>query len=141
TSPDLESCADRLHRSGRPTKLALAPVPRLEEPAMRRTAVILALVCATSCLFATDGGAATIVHAGRLIDGRSDKPRTEASIVIDDGKISKIVDGYLKPGENDKVISLVEHTVMPGLMDMHTHLQSQHSKDSYTERFFMEQAD
>ena len=30
---------------------------------------------------------------------------------------------------------------MPGLMDMHTHLMSQHSKDSYTERFFMEQAD
>ena len=30
---------------------------------------------------------------------------------------------------------------MPGLMDMHTHLQSQHSKDSYTERFFMDQAD
>ena len=30
---------------------------------------------------------------------------------------------------------------MPGLMDMHTHLQSQHSKDSYTEQFFMDQAD
>jgi len=26
-------------------------------------------------------------------------------------------------------------------MDMHTHLMSQHSKDSYTERFFMDQAD
>ena len=38
-------------------------------------------------------------------------------------------------------MSAPEHTVMPGLMDMHTHLQSQHSKDSYTERFFMEQAD
>ena len=38
------------------------------------------------------------------------------------------------------------HTVqdlfyLPGLMDMHTHLMSQHSKDSYTERFFMDQAD
>ena len=30
---------------------------------------------------------------------------------------------------------------MPGLMDMHTHLMSQHSKESYTERFFMDQAE
>jgi len=85
--------------------------------------------------------AATIIHAGRLIDGRSAEPRTEVSLVIDDGKFAKIVDGYLEPAQGDKLIRLVEHTVMPGLMDMHTHLQSQHSKDSYTERFFMDQAD
>lgn len=30
---------------------------------------------------------------------------------------------------------------MPGLMDMHTHLMGQHSKDSYTEKFFMEESD
>ena len=83
----------------------------------------------------------TIIHAGRLIDGRTDQPRTEMSIVVEQGRITRVVAGYLKPGPDDKLIKLTEHTVMPGLMDMHTHLQSQHSKDSYTERFFMEQAD
>jgi len=85
--------------------------------------------------------AATIIHAGRMIDGRNDQPRREVSIVIDNGRITRVAAGYINAGPDDKLIRLIEHTVMPGLMDMHTHLQSQHSKDSYTERFFMDQAD
>lgn len=85
--------------------------------------------------------AATIIHAGRLIDGRSDELQTEMSIVVEDGRITKVVPGFLKPAEGDKLIDLSAHTVMPGLMDMHTHLMGQHSKDSYTEKFFMEESD
>lgn len=85
--------------------------------------------------------AATIIHAGRMIDGRNDQSRSEVSIVIDAGRITRVVAGYIEAGPDDKLIRLTEHTVMPGLMDMHTHLQSQHSRDSYTERFFMDQAD
>lgn len=84
---------------------------------------------------------ATIIHAGRLVDGRGGEPQTEMTIVVENGRITRIVRGYAAPAEGDKLIRLVEHTVLPGLMDMHTHLQSQHSKDSYSERFFMEQAD
>lgn len=85
--------------------------------------------------------AATIIHAGRLIDGRSDELQTEMSIVVEDGRITKVVPGFLKPAEGDKLIDLSAHTVMPGLMDMHTHLMGQHSKDSYTEKIFMEESD
>ena len=86
-------------------------------------------------------GAATIIHAGRLIDGKSDQPRQQVTVVIEAGRITDVVEGYLPPTESDRLIRLTEHTVMPGLMDMHTHLMSQHSKDSYTERFFMDQAE
>ncbi len=85
--------------------------------------------------------AATVIHAGRVIDGKSDTVGSMMTIVIEEGKIQRILPGYLPPGAGDKLVDLKEFTVMPGLMDMHTHLQSQHSKDSYTERFFMEQAD
>jgi imidazolonepropionase-like amidohydrolase len=85
--------------------------------------------------------ATTIIHAGRLIDGRNDEVQTEMSIVIENGAITEVVAGFLKPAESDKLIDLSEHTVMPGLMDMHTHLMGQHSKDSYTEKFFMEESD
>lgn len=85
--------------------------------------------------------AATIIHAGRLIDGRSPEPRREVSLTIEEGRITAITPGYIEPAEGDRLIRLTEGTVLPGLMDMHTHLQSQHSKDSYTERFFMDQAD
>ena len=104
-----------------------------------RWSVLVAIVY-SGCL-AVNGQAATIIHAGRLIDGRSDKPRSEMSITIEDGRITSVVEGYCQPKDGDKLIRLTDGTVLPGLMDMHTHLMMQHSKDSYTERFFMEQAD
>jgi imidazolonepropionase-like amidohydrolase len=85
--------------------------------------------------------AATIIHAGRLIDGRGGPPQKEMSLVIDEGRITRVAKGYVPARDGDRLIKLVDHTVLPGLMDMHTHLMSQHSKDSYTERFFMDQAD
>ncbi len=85
--------------------------------------------------------AATVLHAGQLIDGRMDQPRKEVSIIIDGAKIVKIVDGYVEPSASDSLIDLKEYTVMPGLMDMHTHLMSQFSKDAYSEKFFMDEAD
>lgn len=90
---------------------------------------------------ATQLDAATIIHAGRLIDGKSPEPLVEVSITLDGGKIVAVTPGYITPGEGDQLIRLIEGTVLPGLMDMHTHLQSQHSKEVYTERFFMDEAD
>ncbi|MBS0209128.1 MAG: amidohydrolase family protein [Planctomycetes bacterium] len=106
---------------------------------MKRWGILLTVV--TLVAVAGSAHAATIIHAGRLIDGRSDQPKTRQSIVIEGDRITRVVDGYLEPGPDDKLIQFTDRTVMPGLMDMHTHLQSQHSKDSYTERFFMDQAD
>jgi imidazolonepropionase-like amidohydrolase len=101
----------------------------------------LILVAAAMWLPAAALWSATIIHAGRVIDGRGDMPQVEMSIVIEGDRITKLVRGYIPAGNGDKLIELKSHTVMPGLMDMHTHLTSQHSKDSYTERFFMDQAD
>ncbi|MCR9198129.1 MAG: amidohydrolase family protein [Planctomycetaceae bacterium] len=78
----------------------------------------------------------TIIHAGRLIDGTTNV-RSECSLIIVDGRIQQIDEGYTAPEKGDTLISLTQHTVMPGLMDMHTHLMSQHSAKSYSEKFFM----
>ena len=99
------------------------------------------IAAAVFCTAVSAAETRTIIHAGRLIDGQADQPRREMSIVVEGGRIASIESGYREPREGDKLISLREHTVLPGLMDMHTHLQSQHSKESYTERFFMDQAD
>jgi imidazolonepropionase-like amidohydrolase len=105
---------------------------------VKPAAVILALLFVLSN---SDLSAATIIHAGRFIDGRSDQPRTEVSLVIDGNKIARIESGYIAPADGDAVIDLKQATVLPGLMDMHTHLIGQHSKEIYTEKFFMEDAD
>ncbi|MCH8203986.1 MAG: amidohydrolase family protein [Candidatus Hydrogenedentes bacterium] len=94
-----------------------------------------------SFLLAQAAHAATIIHAGTLIDGVSDTPRARVSIVVVGGKFQVIEEGYIPPNPDDTVIDLREYTVMPGLMDMHVHLRIEHSKDSYTERFFMNPTD
>jgi imidazolonepropionase-like amidohydrolase len=100
----------------------------------------IAIVLHSLCLVSA-ASAATVIHAGRLIDGRGGRMQPEMTIVIDEGRITAIESGYIAPQPSDQLIRLTDYTVMPGLMDMHTHLMSQHSKDSYTERFFMDQAD
>ena len=93
-------------------------------------------------LFATSGAkAATIVHAGRLIDGLGGPVRIRVSVVIEEGKIVRVVEGFMDPQQEDRVVDLSSCTVLPGLMDMHTHLMSEHSKNSYTERFFMNESE
>ncbi|MCA9122404.1 MAG: amidohydrolase family protein [Planctomycetales bacterium] len=83
----------------------------------------------------------TIIHAGRLIDGRSDAVREAMSIVIDQGRIAAVQEGYAEPQSADTVIDLRECTVMPGWMDMHTHLMSEHHAKVYSDKFFMNEAD
>ncbi len=82
-----------------------------------------------------------ILHCGKLIDGRSQQVRSKVSVIIANGKISDIRNGYIKGEEKDTVIDLSSKTVLPGLMDMHVHLSGELSPKSYTERFFMNPED
>ncbi len=84
--------------------------------------------------------ARTLIHAGKLIDGRSGAV-SDKTLVIDGTTIVEIADGYLAPGDGDRVIDLKDSTVLPGLMDMHTHLTHQGSKDGYMERMRLNPGD
>lgn len=95
----------------------------------------------TACFASQSLAAETLIYASSLIDGRQPEPISKVTLIVVDGRIRDIVAGYQEPAEGDRIIDLREYTVVPGLMDMHTHLMSQHSKDSYTEKFFMEESD
>ncbi len=101
------------------------------------------IFCLLSLLWSTTSGvvAGTIIHAGTLIDGVRGTPVTEVSIVVEGNRIQEIVKGYVTGGADDTVIDLTSHTVMPGFMDMHTHLFGQLSRKSYSEKFFMNPTD
>ncbi|HYL69639.1 MAG TPA: amidohydrolase family protein, partial [Candidatus Limnocylindria bacterium] len=61
------------------------------------------------------------VRAGKLIDGKSDRPIANALILIEDGKITSVTAGGSAPA-GVEVIDLSHATVLPGLMDLHTHV-------------------
>jgi imidazolonepropionase-like amidohydrolase len=105
------------------------------------TVRIVLVLAALLAAFPSISPARTIIHAMALIDGLGDAPREKVSIVVEDGRFAQVVDGYIPAGEGDELVDLSRHTVMPGLMDMHTHLMSQQSKDSYSEGFFMNPTD
>ena len=83
----------------------------------------------------------TILHCGKFIDGKSDDAKSEVSIVVAENKIIEIKNGYIDGNENDTIIDLRNQTVMPGLMDMHVHLSGELSRQSYSERFYMNPED
>ena len=85
--------------------------------------------------------AGTLIHAGRLIDGKADSPHESVTVVVEGDQFVAVVDGYSEPGPEDTLIDLRDSTVMPGLMDMHTHLTSELSDKSYIERFQLDEAD
>jgi imidazolonepropionase-like amidohydrolase len=81
-----------------------------------------ALAAAALALAATAAQAATFVQAGRLLaDPASGKVLTEKTLVIENGKVTRIADGYVsEPG--GQVIDLKSSFVLPGLIDSHVHL-------------------
>ncbi len=61
----------------------------------------------------------TVIHAGRLLAVPGEPAAVKQSIIIEDGRIVAIEDGFVRRGT---VIDLGDQTVMPGLIDMHTHV-------------------
>jgi len=83
----------------------------------------------------------TIIHCGQLIDVKAGTVLKEMSIVIDGNKISDVQKGYTTAGANDKLIDLKNRTVMPGLIDMHVHLETETNPNRYMETFTFNPAD
>ena len=104
------------------------------------SAVVIAAMTVTAAPPPTSSNS-TLIYAGRLIDGKSNKARIGQSIVVKDGTITRVTVGYLRPAEGQTVIDLKNYTVMPGLMDMHTHITGELNPRSYSEGFFMNPAD
>ena len=87
-------------------------------------AALAALACAGSAT------AATLIHAGRLIDGASDAARARVTVVVEGDRIRSVETGFVAPAAGDTVIDLANATVLPGLFDMHVHLTGEYTRRS-----------
>ena len=73
-----------------------------------------------------------------MVDGKNDIPIEMVTIILDGKTIQTVNRGYLVPGKKDTLIDLKDFTILPGLMDMHTHLSGQSSPKRYMEKFYMD---
>jgi len=83
----------------------------------------------------------TYIHAGKLIDTKNGKVLKEQTIIVSGNKIKRVEKGFLEPLPNDVLIDLKSKTVLPGLTDMHVHLESETNPSKYLERFTNNPAD
>jgi len=91
-----------------------------------RTLLRLLAISFSSLIGAVALADTSVIHAGVLLAVPGEEPLTEQTVVIEKGMISQVVDGYRAGSEFGEIVELIDlkdSFVMPGLMDMHVHLQ------------------
>ncbi len=84
----------------------------------------------------------TYIHCGKLIDTKKGKVLEGMTIIVTENKISAVEKGYQDPeSSDDSIIDLKDRTVLPGLIDMHVHLEQEMSPSIYMDRFTSNPAD
>ncbi|GAA4043407.1 metal-dependent hydrolase family protein [Parerythrobacter jejuensis] len=63
-----------------------------------------------------------IIHAGSVVTDADATPTGPATITVTDGKIVSIDEGFLPTPDGATMVHLPDHTLVPGLIDLHTHL-------------------
>lgn len=83
----------------------------------------------------------TYIHAGALWDGTGAATRQNVTIVVAEGNVVSISNGFTQPGAGDTLLDLSDKTVLPGLIDLHVHIESETSPNATLNRFVKNPAD
>jgi imidazolonepropionase-like amidohydrolase len=83
----------------------------------------------------------TVIHCGNLIDGKSNTVQAQFTVIVEGNKITAVEKGFIEVASNDVLIDLKNKTVMPGLIDMHVHLEDETSRDANLLEFTLNEAD
>lgn len=66
----------------------------------------------------------TVIHAGRLLAVPGEPARGQSTLVVRDGRIAEVRDGFAPAEGGATLVDLSNATVLPGLIDMHVHFYS-----------------
>ncbi|WP_417460506.1 amidohydrolase family protein [Kordiimonas sp.] len=98
----------------------------------------LKMAVAAALLSSVAGGTSiaadiTVIHAGELLAVPGKAPKKSQTVVIEDGMIKAVEDGFKAAadyGDDAKLVDLKDSFVMPGMMDMHVHIQGELSANA-----------
>ena len=100
------------------------------------------LIAALMALISLHGYAQrTLIHCGQLIDAKSRGAQSQMTIVIEGNRIVAVEKGFTIANTGDELIDLSNKTVLPGLIDLHVHIESETNKDQALQRFTLNEAD
>ena len=89
----------------------------------------------------TSASAAQWISCGKLFDAESAKLLGPYQILVKDGKIAALRAGESPPADAGEVLDLGDKTCLPGLIDMHVHLDHESNPQRYSEGFRLNQED
>lgn len=82
------------------------------------------------------------LHCGSILDVQTGKEIKAVTIIIAKNKIVKITEGYAaKQNSGDVEVDLKNKFILPGLIDMHVHIESEQNPKSYASKFTNNEAD
>ena len=84
----------------------------------RRCGVLFGFALIATPAFSAE---AVLVKAARLLDGRGGAPLSPAAVLVEGDRI-KAVGSHLDVPAGTRVLDLGDATLLPGLIDLHTHL-------------------
>ncbi len=82
------------------------------------------------------------LQCGNIIDTKNGTVLTNKTIIVSGNKIKSIEDGIIAENSTGAIfIDLTDKTVMPGLIDMHVHIEGETNPNKYLETFTKNEAD
>ncbi|QJW90960.1 amidohydrolase family protein [Spirosoma taeanense] len=77
----------------------------------------------------------TLIHCGNLFTGTSNDLQHQMTVVVEGNKITAVQKGYAAADGQDRIVDLKNKTVLPGLIDMHVHMESETRRGGQVDQF------
>lgn len=93
------------------------------------------------CMVFPACGQRTLLHCGNIYDVKAGRLLPSMTIVVQGDSITAVEKGYRVATPGDSLIDLKGLTVLPGLIDMHVHLEGETREDEDLDMFTLNPAD
>ncbi len=92
----------------------------------------------SASLFSQEG---TLIYCGKLVDTENGTVLSQQTITVSGNEITGVTSGFTPASGKETIIDLKNKTVLPGLIDMHVHIEGETNPKRYLETFIKNEAD